>query len=248
MSTPGIYKKMHAIMSEVNYIQKDKKNPHFGYSYASEAAIKDAMHGLFVKHGVLPQFSTVNQQIQEIRRDEKGKGRYRTTLDLTYRFIDIEDGSSIEGVTAGAGVDDEDKGTYKAITGALKYCLTSQFIIPTGDDPEGENGEAPKKDAKKPANKGRESTVVGAPPAPPLPLPIANGNGSVEHITEKQVSRFIAIYMKKGWTDEDVKKLLADFGVHSRKLILKKDYEQLCGIVENGDYAAYVDFKTNSPA
>lgn len=168
MSTiPGIYKKLHAIMSEANYIQKDKENPHFKYTYASEAAIKETLHGLFVKHKVVPTFSTCNQQATEIGRTSKGDPKFRTTLDLSYRFFDIEDGSLVEGTMCGAGVDGEDKGTYKAITGALKYCLTSQFIIPTGDDPENDNGE--KKQAKeKPAHRESTSTAIGRPvqPAP----------------------------------------------------------------------------------
>lgn len=245
MSTvPGIYRKLHSIMSEANYIQKDKKNPHFGYSYASEAAIKEKLHELFVKHGVLPTFSSCNQQVVEIGRNDKGKGRYRTTLDLTYRFFDVEDGSSVEGTMSGAGVDDEDKGTYKAITGALKYCLTSQFIIPTGDDPENENGE---RTEKKPARRESKSTTIGQPAALPQPLPTPQG-GDIAIISEPQRKRFYAIYNNNGWSDEEVKLLLADFGIHSGKHIPKADYEKLCHIVENQTYAVYLDFKNTHPA
>lgn len=250
-AVPGIYKKLHLIMSEANYIQKDKKNPHFGYSYASEAAIKETLHELFVKHGVMPSFSTLNQQITEMYRNEKGKAQYRTTLTLAFRFFDIDDGSSVEGTMEGAGVDGEDKGTYKAITGALKYCLTSQFIIPTGDDPESDNGEKPKAEAK-PANKGRESTTIGAPklaaPAPlpqqpPMPVNVSSG-AQDSFISEKQRNRFIAIYSKNGWTDDQVKALLGEFNISSRSLIPKSHYDKLCTIAENG-YAIYLDSKSN---
>lgn len=132
----GIYKKLHAIMREADYIQKDKKNEHFKYTYASEAAIKEKIHELLVKYGVLFNASGINHQVCEYKKNDRGQAQYRTTLDITYRFIDVDDGSFIEGTMPGAGVDGEDKGTYKAITGAIKYILTSAFLIPTGDDPE----------------------------------------------------------------------------------------------------------------
>jgi hypothetical protein len=36
----------------------------------------------------------------------------------------------------GTGEDNSDKGTYKGITGGLKYILMKTFLIYTGDDPE----------------------------------------------------------------------------------------------------------------
>lgn len=170
VQVPGIYKKLHAIMSEANYIQKDKENPHFHYWYASEAAIKEKLHELFVKHRVVFNASAMNAQTVESHKNDKGKSQFRTTLDLAYRFFDIDDGSFVDGTMAGAGMDGEDKGTYKAITGALKYCLTSQFVIPTGDDPESENGERPKKEQKQP-NRETTSTTIGAPVMTPPPVP-----------------------------------------------------------------------------
>jgi len=246
MSTvPGIYKKLHAIMSEANYIQKDKRNEFHRYSYASEAAIKEKIHELFVKHGVIPVFSAVNHFVAETAPTEKGKRQYRTTLDLAYTFYDIEDGSSVNGTIPGSGIDGEDKGTYKAITGALKYCLTSQFIIPTGDDPENEEGEKPKREAAKPANKQSQSTTIGAPP----PRVEDQTQRDIPCISEAQKNRFIAIYSKNKWADDDVKKLLADFGIHSRAAIPRgRTYENLCAIVEKQSYAEYLDFKTNAPA
>jgi hypothetical protein len=58
----------------------------------------------------------------------------------------------------GEGQDAGDKAVYKAMTGALKYCLLKTFLIPTGDDPE--RDETP---AKPPAPKS----------APPTPKPAA---------------------------------------------------------------------------
>ena len=71
-----------------------------------------------------------------------------------YWFICKDSGEMIDGTYHGAGEDKGDKAIYKAITGALKYILTTSFLIPTGDDPENETKSSvkkapPKKVAKK---------------------------------------------------------------------------------------------------
>ncbi len=158
----GLYRKLHAIMSEVDYIQKDKTNTFFNYRYASEAAIKARLHESLVKHGVL--FFPVNIEIRN-RTDytsDKGKRSSLTDVRLTYRFIDIETGESQIGTCEGTGDDGADKGTYKAITGALKYALTSTFLIETGDDPEDDEQDKVAPRAQKPstrANSAPSSTV-----------------------------------------------------------------------------------------
>ena len=124
-----ILTKLHAIMKEVGYIQKDKTNDFHKYNYASEYAIKSALHTQLVKHKVLFQVSVTGQTIDN----------NRTLMDCGYTFYDVESGESISGTFAGQGEDKLDKGIYKAITGAVKYILTSTFLIPTGDDPEENN-------------------------------------------------------------------------------------------------------------
>lgn len=121
--------KLHLIMSEINYIQKDKSNEFHKYNYASEKAIKETLQPKLIEHKVLLQVNVTNQIVQ---------GNL-TIADFSYAFHDIESGESLEGTFAGQGEDKLDKGIYKAITGAIKYILTSTFLIPTGDDPEANN-------------------------------------------------------------------------------------------------------------
>jgi hypothetical protein len=60
-----------------------------------------------------------------------------TIASGTYKFMDAEGKSDcIEGTWFGSGSDTGDKGLYKAITGGIKYVLNTNFLIPTGDDPE----------------------------------------------------------------------------------------------------------------
>ena len=130
-----IYQKMHAIMSEVGVIEKDKTNSFQKYEYASEFAIKKHLQPLLVKHGVLFNISIVEQSVIE-GKDSKGQDKLTTLAKFRYSFTSVDDAQQIEGEFFGQGQDAGDKGLYKAITGAIKYILTSSFLIPTGDDPE----------------------------------------------------------------------------------------------------------------
>ena len=139
----NIYQKMLAIMEDVSYIQKDKENKHFKYNYASEYAIKKALHEALIKNRVHFQISFSDQRVSEYeleKTDSRGKTyktiTYKTCVSALYRFTDVDDLSFIEGTFEGQGEDVGDKGLYKAFTGCIKYCLTSNFLIPTGDDPE----------------------------------------------------------------------------------------------------------------
>lgn len=129
-------------MAEVERIGKDKTNSFHGYNYASEQAIKEALHPLLVKHGVVPifDFSEVKREIYTTAKGQRGA---ITDLTVAYKFYDMETGEFVGGTFVGTGDDGADKGTYKAITGAIKYILTSTFLIPTGDDPEKDTYQAP---------------------------------------------------------------------------------------------------------
>lgn len=132
----GLYAKLHLIMKECSYLQKDKTNQFHKYNYASEKAIKEMLHASLVKNRVLFLPSIVEHS------DRGGAGKdgkeFVTAVKVEFKFIDVDTGESETGFFFGTGADGLDKGTYKAVTGALKYILTSWFLIPTGDDPEGE--------------------------------------------------------------------------------------------------------------
>lgn len=123
--------KLHAIMKDVSYIQKDKTNSHQNYKYASEAAIKEKLHEVLVKHGVLFSLDTSNVRIEN----------NVTWVDCDYSFHDVESAERFGGRFTGSGQARDDKGHYSAITGAIKYILTSTFLIPTGDDPEDDKND-----------------------------------------------------------------------------------------------------------
>lgn len=150
----NIYQKLHAIMEAIEFIEKDKRNEFHKYNYASEEAIKKAVHKQLVKNRVI--FSI---DISDMQRNNN-----LVDIIVKYTFTDIDTLEKISGSFNGCGEDKGDKALYKAITGAIKYILTSTFLIPTGDDPEVENKKTePTKEAHKSTPKETEKlseTVV----------------------------------------------------------------------------------------
>ena len=129
-----LVEKLYNVMSSIDEIQKDKKNDFHKYNYASEYAIKKAVHEQLVKERILFKLSITSAI----------KDHDSTLIQVNYRFINVDNPSdNISGTFFAEGKDSGDKGIYKAITGAIKYILTSTFLIPTGDD--AEEASAPNK-------------------------------------------------------------------------------------------------------
>jgi hypothetical protein len=208
----AILKKLHAILSDIDYIQKDATNQHHGYNYASEKAIKQALHGAFKEHRVILIPATTDQRI------ENGI----TLTHHTFTFYDVDTGDSISTEFCGQGADKQDKGVWKAITGAIKYVLTGTFLIPTGDDPE---KDEPSRDNR--SNQTRQSNNAH------------DASGDTRLITEKQQKRMFAISKEGEWDTGNVKELLGSYGYGASEEVTRKDYEEICNILEAGQ-AAYL--------
>jgi hypothetical protein len=124
--------KLAHVMGVVDRIPKRGRNEFHKYDYAAEADIVDAVRGELATVGV-----AFVPQVDSLTREACGeKGAYLTTIALTIRLIDGESGETLTVRWLGCGVDNQDKGLYKALTGAVKYFLLKTFLIPTGDDPE----------------------------------------------------------------------------------------------------------------
>lgn len=220
--------KLHAIMSEVSYIQKDKRNDFHRYNYASEAAIKERMHEMLVKYGVLFSCDPV-AVVSDRERPTKSGSEIVSLLQFSYCFEDVDSDDKREGLFFGSGADGADKGCYKAITGAIKYVLTTRFLIPTGDDPEEEEAAQPKTRTEKKA----DAQAVGAAKIEALKTnakPVQEIDGAV--ITDAQRKRLFAL--AKGWQQHEIKALLGTFGLQSSKAIPAAKYEGICEILQRG--------------
>lgn len=134
-----LVKKLAKVMQEVKYIQKKGYNKFHNYKYATEADVAEKVREVLAEQNVVMIANTTSHSVRE-HINQKGNREYIVTVNVEFRFIDGDSGETITFNMAGEGQDAGDKGTYKAITGAQKYALMKTFMIPTGDDPEQDEG------------------------------------------------------------------------------------------------------------
>lgn len=140
---PGkIFAALAAVMAEVDAIGKNKKNEQQHFRYRGIDDVYNAIHPLMAKHGVLcvPQ---VIESRREERTSSNNKALMHTISRVRYAFFAV-DGSSVEAVVDGEGMDSGDKSTSKSLAMAHKYCLFQLLMIPTEDlvDGDAESPEA----------------------------------------------------------------------------------------------------------
>lgn len=213
-----IWKKLHACMRDLAYIQKDSENRFHGYRYASEAAIKNAVHAAFVRHGLVMLVSIVDTERIEAPPTSKGKQQWITKITIEYRFVDTDTGDERRGLFSGQGIDGEDKGLYKAITGALKYLLTTTFLIETGDDPEQETDQGQRVKAAQRKSIARASEQVGIDSKGTFDI-----NRMIAEL-QKQKQRLIELGGDAG--ERKYREILGDFGcakANDKKLMADPD-------------------------
>ena len=139
MSERKLVSKLAEVMKRVKYIQKAGFNEFHRYKYATEADVNEQVREVLAELNVVMIPNIKSHSVRE-HINAKGKTEYIVTVCVEFTFHDGETGESITFCTYGEGQDAGDKGTYKAITGAQKYALMKVFMIPTGDDPEGDSG------------------------------------------------------------------------------------------------------------
>jgi hypothetical protein len=144
----NVFQRIAAVMRDVEYLKKDT-DVGFGsstYKAISEEKVTLAIRNALIKHGV----AIIPTGIEHIRSDEvlptknggKAVSRF-TTVNTTYRVQNVDTPSDyIDVVSAGTGVDTQDKGVGKALTYAYKYMLLRLFAIPTGEDTDKTHSEA----------------------------------------------------------------------------------------------------------
>lgn len=222
-----------AVMDSVNPYFKDSGK---GGRYADLASVWDACREPLTKNG----FAVI--QVPEIH-----EGKVCVTTILSH-----SSGEWIDNELTLTPAKPDAQGIGSAITYARRYSLSAMVgIAPEDDDGNSAAGKDSKNDDKektKTNNKSRESTTIGAPDAPSSSpeKSVAARQNPESYINEKQRNRLFAIVTKAKWTDDQVKDLLKDHGFTSSKLILVKAYDAICNTVERGDYATYVDLRTNA--
>lgn len=147
----NIFESISAAMAEIGAIGKNSRNQQQGFMYRGVDAVMNAINPALTKYKifVVPE---VLEQTREERTTAKGGLLIYSICKIKYTFF-AEDGSSVEAVVIGEGMDSGDKSTNKAMSIAFKYACFQVFCIPTEEmkDPDAECHEPePKRRQQKP--------------------------------------------------------------------------------------------------
>ncbi len=140
-----IYEAMAEVMKDVDAIKKGQQNKSQGFKFRGIDDVYNAVHPIFAKHGVFTVPTVLSERTEERQTRNGGNLIYRI-LTMKYTFY-ASDGSSVEAVVIGEGMDSGDKGANKGMAIAHKYALLQTLCIPTEDmiDPDSEVQEPSKK-------------------------------------------------------------------------------------------------------
>lgn len=132
-----LVQKLAKVMAETRWVEKKGRNSFFNYDYARETDILDAVRTKLAEHGIFVFTSVEHTDVKETaKRTRDGSPVNLVFVKTKHTFWDGESGETAEVFGTGCGEDSGDKAIYKAITGAMKYFISKNFLISTGDDPE----------------------------------------------------------------------------------------------------------------
>lgn len=160
-----IHEALATIMAEVPAISKDRENKQQGFRYRGIEDVYAAVHPLFVKHGVF-SVPTVLSERSEERTTKSGSALIYRILQVKHTFF-AKDGSFIESVVIGEGMDSGDKASNKALAVAHKYAVVQILSIPVeeSDDPDAASHDVRPKNG--PPSRPASPPPPSRPAAPP---------------------------------------------------------------------------------
>jgi len=175
-----LFKSISEVMAVVDRIPKNGFNDFHKYHFATEADVSDALRKELASRDVAVFVSNRIVGVKEWLTP-RGKPTLLTNVECEVTFACGKSGATFSVTATGTGDDPSDKGTYKAITGAVKYALLKTFLVPTGDDPENDQvssdggGRAIGSGAGVRQGQGTKRTGGAAPARPGAPVPKKDG-------------------------------------------------------------------------
>lgn len=129
----NIYTKMHSVMSNAGYVQKEKSKG-MPYTFASHNAITEVVSKELQRVGLI---------ILPFVKEHMHDGNQHKVV-MAAKIVDIDTKEEIVvGDFPGIGNDNQDKGYGKAISYAYKYILQKLFMLDIGDDEEADQNSVP---------------------------------------------------------------------------------------------------------
>ena len=223
-----IYQTINDVMSEIGAVGKNKKNQQQGFMYRGVDDVMNALNPAFIKHKlfIVPE---VLEQLREERTTKSGSGLIYSVCKIRYTFY-AADGSNVQVVVVGEGMDSGDKATNKAMAIAFKYACFQLFCIPT------EEMTDPDADSSTPNPKGAAKERKAAPAEPKKPkktvLPVGT-EASVppeQRVTQPMMASIQSLVEKYGAMGLKLEKILkmykikdlAEMSVQQYKDCMKK--------------------------
>lgn len=210
MAEAMIYKAISNVMSEIGSVGKNQKNQQQGFMFRGIDAVMNAISPALIKNRVfvVPE---ILEQIREERQTKNGSNLIYSVCRVKYTFF-AEDGSNVQAVVIGEGMDSGDKATNKAMSIAFKYACFQVFCIPTEEmqDPDAESPEVLPKRSEKPTQKA--------------------GNKQLEKIDSVQLEALRAILAVN---DIDEKFVLDLYKLKSLEEVTNQKYENIQSHLED---------------
>lgn len=125
----AIFGTINAVMAELGAITKSKKNQQQGFNYRGVDDVMNALNPLMVKHKLFCVPEVIKHEREE-RTTARGTTLLYSIVTMRYTLY-AEDGSNVQAVVVGEGMDSGDKATNKAMAIAYKYAMFQIFSIPT---------------------------------------------------------------------------------------------------------------------
>ena len=128
----NLFKRLLAVQADIDAIEKGGKNESQGYAFVRAADVASTVRKALLKQGVYCATSVhaVGDPLV-IERANKSPIIYaNVTGTMTFVNVDEPTERITVNITGHGMAYGEDKGIYKAITGAIKYGLRTAFLIP----------------------------------------------------------------------------------------------------------------------
>lgn len=229
--------KMVAAMKDIDAVLKNGRNDFQKYNYVRAADVANEARKAMIAHGIAFTYDVVDSKHWESTKEGKSTN-YFCELTVNVTFTDADSGESMSGRVVGWGTDTLDKAPFKAMTGAVKYALRMNFLIPDESDPEDTTLEemrqtkvqqpqtqrAARPDAPEPSDADDDFDAHMAQAQQVRQPQVRTGPA----ISEPQAKRFFGIAMGSGKSKAQINDYLAGKGYGHTNEIVKSDYEACC--------------------
>lgn len=125
-------------MRSIDAVTKRGINDRQKYNYVKAADVANEVRKVLCDEGIAFTYGVDSTDRWE-KATNGGGTLFFCEVRASFRFIDQDSGEALEVKGVGWGADSLDKAPYKAMTGALKYALRMNFLIPDEEDPEKSN-------------------------------------------------------------------------------------------------------------